>query len=76
MIKDYTLIIQNSVPWDIHTQKVDCTCILCIKFIGLYYQELTYGLIRLGNVFYSVWYYKETVLNQNQLLYLIQPKLE
>ena len=72
---DKRLYINNtqSVPWDIHTQRCDCTCILCIKFIGLYYQELMYNKTP-EQIFWSVWYYKE-LYNQNQLLYLIQLKL-
>ena len=31
----------KSLPWDKHTQAGDCQCILCIKFIRLYYKELT-----------------------------------
>ena len=31
----------KSLPWDKHTQKGDCPCILCIKLIGFYYEEQT-----------------------------------
>ena len=51
------------MPWDIHTQKGDCNCILCIKFIGLYFNELTYNLTD-EQIFINVWYWKEK-LNQN-----------
>ena len=31
----------ESLPWDIHIQSKCCPCILCIKFIHLYYEELS-----------------------------------
>ena len=73
---DKRLYINNtqSVPWDIHTQKGDCTCILCIKFIGLYYKELTFGLTD-EKFYYNVWYWKE-FYTQNQLIQAINLKLQ
>ena len=72
---DKRLYLNNldSVPWNIHTQKGDCNCLMCIKFIGLYFKELTFGLTD-EEIFYNVWYWKE-FYNQNQLIYAINLKL-
>ena len=50
----------KSLPWDKHTQAGDCQCILCKKFIGLYYKELTQNRSD-QEIFYITWYWKETL---------------
>ena len=73
MIKRLYINDTISVPWDIHTQKGYCNCILCIKFIGLYYKELTQNLTD-EEIYLNVWYWKQ-LYNQNQILYAINLKL-
>ena len=45
---DKRLYINNtqSVPWDIHTQKGDCTCILCIKYYWTLLQRINFWINR------------------------------
>ena len=64
----------KSLPWDKHTQAGDCQCILCIKFIGLYYKELTQNRSDEG-IYYNNWYWKQT-LNHEQLLKLISDRAQ
>ena len=73
---DKRLYINNtySVPWDTHTQMYECPCILCIKFIALYYKELTHNKTD-EEIYYNVKYWKEKY-NQNQLIYAINLKLQ
>ena len=73
---DKRLYINNtqSVPWDIHIQKYECSCILCMKFIGLYGKELTHNKTDL-EVYYNIKYWKE-FYTQNQLIQAINLKLE
>ena len=62
----------QSLPWDKHIQKGDCTCILCIKFIALYYNELSKNKTD-EEKYWSIWYYKEN-LTQQQLIELISAR--
>ena len=73
---DKRLYLNNiySVGWDIHTQKFNCNCILCMKFIGLYYEELSYGLND-AEIYNNICYWKE-FYNQNQLIYAINLKIK
>ena len=62
----------KSLPLDKHTQKGDCPCILCIKFIGLYYKELTENKTD-EEIYLYTWYCKPTLTHQ-QLLKLISDR--
>ena len=62
----------KSLPCD-NTQKGDCPCILCIKFIGLYYKELTEKCKTDEELYFYTWYCKQTLTNQ-QLLKLISDR--
>jgi len=60
----------KSLPWDKkHIQSGDCSCLLCIKFIGLYYKELTQNKTD-EEIYYNVWYWKQ-FLNHEKMLKLI-----
>ena len=61
---DKRLYLNNiqSLHWDNHTQKGDCNFILCSKFIGLFYTQLTHNLT--NEEIYKVWNWKEK-LNQS-----------
>ena len=63
----------KSLPWDQHTQNSDCPRILCIKFIGLYYKELTKKCKMDEELCFYTWYYKQTLTHQ-QLLKLISDR--
>ena len=53
----------QSLSWDKHTQKGDCRCIYCLKFVGLYYTELTInddGSKKTdGDYYFNVWFFKK-----------------
>ena len=53
----------QSLPLDKHTQKGNCPCILCIKFIRLFYNELTESKTE-ENLNWNVWYWKQTLTHQ------------
>ena len=37
----------QSLSWSEHTQKGDCSCIYCLKLVGLYYKELIYYKVKI-----------------------------
>ena len=54
----------QSLPWDKHTRKGDCPCILGIKFIRLYYKELTENCKTDEELYLNVWYWKEKLTQE------------
>ena len=60
------------LPWDKHTQKGDCPCILCTKFFRLFYNELTENKTE-EEIYWNVWYWKQTLTHQ-QLSKLISDR--
>ena len=63
----------KSLPWGKkHKQSGDCSCLLCNKFIGLYFKELTQNKTD-EEIYYGIWYWKQT-LNHEKLLKLISDR--
>ena len=58
---------------------VDCPCIYCLKFFGLYYKELTInddGSKKTDEeIYFNVWYWKEKLTHQ-ELLNLISDRAD
>ena len=63
----------QSLPWDKHTQKGDCPCVLCIKVIILFYDKLTEKCKTDEEIYFYTWYCKQTLTHQ-QLLKLISDR--
>ena len=62
----------QSLPWDKYTQKGDCSCLYCLKFILLYHKEIAETETD-EEVYLYTWYLKETLFQQ-QLLKLISDR--
>ena len=62
----------KSLPWDNHTQKGDCPCIYCMKFIILYGKELAENKTD-EEIHYNIWYWKQA-LNHQELSKLISDR--
>ena len=60
----------QSLSWDKHTQKGDCPCIYCLKFIGLYYNGLSTRdgtSLRDEEIYYNIWTLKKKLNHQDLL---------
>ena len=62
----------KSLPWDIHRQTSECTCILCIKFIRFYYDEISNDLSE-EETQSKICFYKEKLSHQ-ELLQLVSDR--
>ena len=63
----------QSLPWDKRTQKGDCPCLYCLKFILLYHKEVNKNCKTDEELYLTVWYWKQTLTHQ-ELLKLISDR--
>ena len=67
----------QSLPWDKHTQKGDCSCIYCLKLIGLFYKDSTLNVDGSKKtdeeIYFNVWNWKQALTHQ-QILKLISDR--